>query len=108
VGIAVLLIAVASKTRGRGTPRILVGVANDDTVTSRRAERILAYMLASALGLSIIAMLASIIGGQSMDGVWPVIRVLPLIGLPIGVLLLLALLVVSSIRRGREAKDARN
>lgn len=64
-------------------------------------------MLASAIGLSIVAMLASIIGGQSMDGLWPTIRLLPLVGLPLAAIFLIALVVTSSIRRGREAKDAR-
>ena len=64
-------------------------------------------MLASAVGLSIIAMIASFAGGQNMDGIWPTIRVLPLVGLPLGAAFLIALLVVSTIRRGREAKDAR-
>lgn len=64
-------------------------------------------MLASAVGLSIVAMVASFAGGQNMDGIWPTIRVLPLIGLPLGVIFLIALVIVSSVRRGREAKDAR-
>ncbi len=90
-------------------------VANDTPITSQRLERILAFMVASAIGLSIICFLVVIIataaGVSSDDFVttapWPTIRVLPLIGLPLGAILLVALIVISSLRRGREAKDAR-
>jgi hypothetical protein len=34
--------------------------------------------------------------------------VLPAIGLPLGLALMIALIIVSGVRRGREAKDARN
>jgi hypothetical protein len=71
-------------------------------------------MVASALGLSIICFLAVIIGsaaGARADqlagvGAWSLVGFLPLIGLPIAALLLIVLVVISSIRRGREAKDA--
>ena len=82
-------------------------------MTAHRLERILAFMVASAVGLSIICFLAVIIGtGAGLEaadfsaGPWPLIFVLPLIGLPIGLLLLLTLLLTSGIRRGRESRDA--
>lgn len=90
-------------------------MANDTPLTVHRGERILAYMVASAVGLSIICFLAIIIGtaaGLTGDafsgGIWPVVFVLPLVGLPIGLVLIIALIVVSGLRRGREAKDARS
>ena len=68
-------------------------------------------MVASAIGLSIIAFLAVIIGTSTgvtdfSGGVWPVAIVLPAIGLPIGLVLMIALIIVSGLRRGREARDA--
>ena len=68
-------------------------------------------MVASAIGLSIIAFLAVIIGTATgvtdfSGGVWPVAIVLPSIGLPIGRVLMIALISVSGLRRGREARDA--
>jgi hypothetical protein len=80
-------------------------------MTPNRVERILAYMVASAIGLSILAFLAIIIaraaGLKSADeGVWPAVFMLPLIGLPIGFILIVVLLVMTFVRRGREAKDA--
>ena len=71
-------------------------------------------MVASAIGLSIICFLAVIIGSAAGAreeqlagaGIWTLVGVLPLIGLPIAAVLLVALIVISGIRRGREAKDA--
>jgi carbon starvation protein CstA len=90
-------------------------VPNDTPVTAHRAERTLAYMVASAIGLSILAFVAVIIAhfaGVTAEAFaktpWPTIIILPTIGLPIGLALLIALIIVSGVRRGREAKDARN
>jgi hypothetical protein len=41
-------------------------------------------------------------------GIWPVVTMLPLIGLPIGFVLIIVLLATSIVRRGRAAKDAGN
>lgn len=86
-------------------------MANDTPITAHRGERILAYMVASAIGLSIISFLAIIIAtgaGLKDFGTppWPTIVILPAIGLPIGLVLMIALIVVSGLRRGREARDA--
>ncbi len=82
-------------------------------ITQHRAERVLAFMVASAIGLSILCFLATIIGTAAgvrdfSSDVWPVVIVLPAIGLPLGLALMIALIIVSGVRRGREAKDARN
>jgi len=87
-------------------------VANDTPLTAHRGERILAFMVASAVGLSILAFVAIIIGTASGvrdfgAGFWPVVFILPLIGLPIGLVLIIVLIIVSGLRRGREAGDAR-
>ena len=86
-------------------------MANDTPVTAHRAERTLAFMIASSVGLSIICIIAVIVGTAAGvknfgEGAWPVVIVLPGIGLIIGLVLIVALLVVSSVRRCREAKDA--
>jgi hypothetical protein len=88
-------------------------VAQDTPISGNRGERILAYMVAAAVGLSIIAFLSIIIGTAAGvrnfgEGIWPVAFVLPLIGLPIGLILMIVLIVTSGLRRGREARDARN
>jgi len=90
-------------------------VASDIPINDQRLERILAFMVASAIGLSIVSFLAVIIasgvgvtGEQFSQPPWPTILVLPVIGLPLGVIVLIALLIVSGLRRGREARDARD
>ncbi len=90
---------------------ILGVVANETPISDNRAERILAFMVAASIGLSIIAFLAVIIGTAAgvtdfSGGVWPVAIVLPAIGLPLGLALVIALIIVSGVRRGREARDA--
>ena len=90
-------------------------MASDIPINDQRLERILAFMVASAIGLSIVSFLAVIIasgvgvtGEQFSQPPWPTILVLPVIGLPLGVIVLIALLIVSGLRRGREARDARD
>ncbi len=68
-------------------------------------------MVAAAIGLSVVAFLAVIIGTgvgvtNFSSGVWPAVIVLPSIGLPIGLVLMIALLIISGLRRGRESRDA--
>ena len=68
-------------------------------------------MVASAVGLSLICIIAVVIGTavgvkNFGEGLWPLAIVLPAPGLVIGLVLIIALIVISSIRRGREAKDA--
>jgi hypothetical protein len=68
-------------------------------------------MLAAAIGLSVLAIVA-IIAGTGLgvrdfdEGVWPTILVLPTIGLPLGFVLLVALIVMSAVRKSRAARDA--
>ena len=87
-------------------------MSNQTPVTDHRAERVLAYMVAATIGISILAFLAVMIGtlaGVGADdgfsqGVWPVILVLPLIGLPLGFILLITLLILNGVRRARESR----
>lgn len=85
-------------------------VADTSSPMFVRRERVLAFMVAAVIGLSIVAFIAALIaktaGVDFSTGVWPTVLVLPLVGLPIGVILIIALLVVSSIRRVRESRDA--
>jgi hypothetical protein len=88
-------------------------VAKNNPVDVNRNERILAYMLASAIGLSVLAIIA-ILAGTGLgvrdfdEGIWPVIIILPNIGFPIGIILLVVLVVVSARRKSRAARDAGN
>ncbi len=84
-------------------------------VMSNRLERTLAYMVAGVILVSLASFVALIIGtasglerGDFAEGIWPVVTIMPLIGLPIGFVLIIVLLIVSAVRRGRAAKDAGN
>ncbi|MGL4339067.1 MAG: multidrug ABC transporter ATPase [Rhodoglobus sp.] len=88
-------------------------MAQNTPITAHRSERILAFMIASIVGLSVVAFLAIIIGTMAGvrdfgDGVWPVVFLLPSLGLPIGLVLMVVLIVMSSLRRGRETRNANN
>lgn len=86
-----------------------------DPIRQNRLERVLAYMVAGVIGVSIIAFLAVIIGTASGltqtdlgTGAWPVVVLFPLIGLPIAFILIIVLLITSSVRRSREARASRS
>jgi len=84
-------------------------VAENTPVTVNRNERILAYMVASSIGLSLICIVVTLIGSlagaNKADGAWPVITILPTVGLPIGFILVIVLLVTTAVRRSRAARD---
>lgn len=75
-----------------------------------RTERVLAYMVASSIGLAILAIVALLIAGaariDTTEGVWLTVVVLPPIGLIFGVGFIIALVIVSAVRRSRAARDA--
>lgn len=84
-------------------------MANDTPVPLNRIERILRNMIISSAGLSVIAILATFVAGIARvdvnQGVWPVVVVLPLIGLPLAFLLVIVFLAFSILRRRRLARD---
>jgi ABC-type polysaccharide/polyol phosphate export permease len=81
-------------------------VAHKPPATLHRGERVLAAMVATVLGLSVVAILISLVVSGTGGTPWPIVLVLPLVGLPIGFLFMIALLLVSVIRRTRESRDA--
>lgn len=87
-------------------------MSDSGPLTQHRAERILAYMFVAIVGLSILAFIAVMIGtavGAGANdgfsqGIWPIVLTLPLFGLPIAFLLLIALLIVNGVRRARAGR----
>lgn len=78
-----------------------------------RAERVLAYIFAAIVGLSIVCFAAVIIatasglsGKQFTGGFWQVVALLPGIGLPVAFVLVIVLLIVGGRRRSRETQVA--
>lgn len=86
--------------------------AEPEAIQPNRAQRVLAFMFAAVILLSLVAIIltlvAGAIGADPTSGIWPVILILPLPGLSVAVLLLIALLVVTAVRRSRAARDARS
>ena len=83
---------------------------HDDTTapTSGRLERFLAFTALGLAAASVISFFSIIIGTAiGMDqasfghGIWPFVAGLPLFGLPIAFLMIIALLVISWVRKGR-------
>ena len=73
-----------------------------------RLERLLAYAALTLAAASILCFFAIIIGtaaGMRQEafgsGIWIVVAALPLYGLPLAFVLIIALLIISFVRRGR-------
>ena len=69
-------------------------------------------MIAGIVLVSVVAIFVtlafSLAGPVPKDGIFPLITTLPVIGLPLGFALLVVLLIMSAVNRGRAAKDDRN
>jgi hypothetical protein len=91
---------------------ILVTVAENTPVTVYRTERVLTYMAGSSIGLAVLGIVAILIAAlarvDTSGQVWLLVKVLPAIGLILGVLFAIAFIVVSAVRRTRESRDAAN
>jgi uncharacterized membrane protein YozB (DUF420 family) len=95
----------AESSRGR-----VAKVAPEPT---SRAQRILMYMGGSILGLGIVSIVVLLIGELTVSpkvfessSLWETIAVLPLPAITIGFALLLALIIVTFVKRSQAAKVA--
>ena len=78
----------------------------------RRIDRVLAFMSLGIALLSIVCFVALIAGRAAgmtstadyQTGIWPAVAVLPLYGLPLAFVLILVLLVMSFVRRGKAGR----
>lgn len=79
-----------------------------------RAQRILSYIVAALVIVSLVCIAAILIGTAvggfasqgSGQGVWPAVFLLPLLALPIAFILLIVLIVMTGRRRSAEARAA--
>ncbi|MET0843712.1 MAG: multidrug ABC transporter ATPase [Mycetocola sp.] len=76
-----------------------------------RFERVLAFMLLALVLLSVATFIAIMVGtmqGMGSDdfasGLWPVVVMVPYIGLPLAIVLLIILMISSAVRRARESR----
>ncbi|CAN5568713.1 multidrug ABC transporter ATPase [Microbacterium sp.] len=75
-------------------------------VPVRRLDRVLTFMSLGLAVLSIVCFLAIIIARPAgvtdfTEGIWPLVSVVPIIALPIAFLMILALLIMTFVRRAR-------
>ena len=81
---------------------------SDSTVPERsRLERIFAAMAAGVIGISLLSMATTLVavGVFHVDGlVWSLLATIPLVGLPIGIVLIIIVVVIGLIKR-RKARD---
>ncbi|GEK87235.1 multidrug ABC transporter ATPase [Microbacterium aerolatum] len=80
-------------------------------VPVRRLDRFLAFAALTLAALSVICFFAIIIGsatGMSQDAfgedLWPIVAAVPLWGLPAAFVMIIALLIMSFVRKGSAAK----
>ncbi|GAA2947964.1 hypothetical protein GCM10010458_37060 [Microbacterium luteolum] len=83
---------------------------SEPEIPVRRVDRLLAFSALGIAAASVICFFAIIIGtAVGMDqsafgeGLWPLIAAIPFWGLPIAFVMIIALLVMSFIRKGRAA-----
>jgi uncharacterized membrane protein len=89
--------------------------AQPASINDNRRERLLAFMVMGMVAFSLLAFVAIIAGtaaGAGADngfseGIWPTVFLLPVIALPIAMVLMIVLLVLSMLRRAREATNPR-
>lgn len=76
----------------------------------RRADRVLAYMALGLTLLSIVCFFAVILARplgvtDFSAGLWPAVVVLPLLALPVAFVLIVALLIMTFVRRARANRE---
>ncbi len=84
-------------------------MAQQTPATVHGIERTLAFVAGGVGVFSVLCFLALIIAGavgvkEFSGGVWPAVETIPYIGFPIVILVIIALLIVSAVRRTREAR----
>ncbi|WP_286346131.1 hypothetical protein [Frondihabitans sucicola] len=83
--------------------------APEERTGIRRVERALLFAFPSVIGLGVVCIVIVIIAaisghGNSSSGIWPTITLLPEIAFPIAIILVIAYVVVSGIRRSRDSR----
>ena len=67
-----------------------------------RLENVLAYMTVGVVGISILAIITVLIAYfTGFHDLPPLLALIPLIGLPMGMLLIISLVIVGAVRRKR-------
>jgi len=84
----------------------------DESPKFSLVEKLLAYASIVIIAAAVVAYLTTLIVGLAAGrevlaaGLWPIVAWIAFYGLPVGFVLLIALLVISFTRRGRAARTA--
>lgn len=84
----------------------------DESPKFSLVEKLLAYASIVIIAAAVLAYLTTLIVGLAVGrevlaaGLWPLVAWIAFYGLPVGFVLLIALLVISFTRRGRAARTA--
>jgi hypothetical protein len=69
-----------------------------------RIENILAFMMAGVIGISVLAILLMLISALFKFALPALFALLPMIGLPLGALIMIALIIVQARNRAKEKR----
>jgi TRAP-type C4-dicarboxylate transport system permease small subunit len=103
--------SVAKQTQSaRGTRQVQQRDTPEPPATFNRIERVLAFMVVGVIGVSLLCFAIMIVGWLTIKtipgtGIWPLVLGVTEVGLPIGLVLMIALFVVTAVRRVRENRD---
>lgn len=86
---------------------------SEDTATTSRLERVLAYLALTFIALALLSFFSTLIAGIAgvsrealAAGFWPVVTWVSYVGVPIGFGLIITLILVSRNRRMRELRHS--
>ena len=106
--------ALANQPTHPAAARILVRMSAKqpaDDAPVRPIDRILTFMSLGVIVLSVACFFALLIADAAgldtedfAEGIWPVVATVPMIGLPVGFVLIFVLLIMTMIRKGRASK----
>ncbi|KAM9862969.1 hypothetical protein ACI1US_01107 [Leucobacter sp. BZR 635] len=88
-------------------------MSTEDISSPSLFERILAYATITIIVVALGSFFATLIVGMNdrqavAEGLWPVVYGISMFALPIGFVLLIALLVFAQLRRSRDARRGKN
>lgn len=77
-------------------------MAKSPKTNENRLENVLAYMTVGVVGVSILAIVTVLVAYfTGFHDLPPLLALIPLIGLPLGMLLIISLVIIGAVRRKR-------
>jgi hypothetical protein len=76
-------------------------MAKTPEISRSRAENILAYMAVGVIGLAIVCILITLLFKAFSANPYVIFEQIPMLALPLGALLIIALFITAAVRRGK-------